>query len=236
MRQPSTPFAERATVRCEIPVSASTRASRTVSPSTTAAAGIEDDVHGSRPVLRREERIRRMPREELAPDCASCGRLHAGAAARDARQAGGVEHELRAMECERRLGAFVRVHVVVAEPVAAAAGREVVERPAEPVAPEEPLERALRAGAVLGIAGDGERRELRLDERGRVERLLVARARRRLVRGGGPRCRAGGGALARARTRRRARRATRAPLRPRPRGRAPRRRRSAHAAGARCRR
>ena len=71
--------------------------------------------------------------------------------------------------------------VVVAEPVAAAAGREVVERPVQPVAAEEPVERAPCADAVLGIAGDGERSELGLDERGRVERLLVARARSRLA-------------------------------------------------------
>ena len=123
-----------------------------------------------------------MPREELAPSCAVMRPFSPGAAAEDARQAGGVEHELCAVERERRLGAFVLVHVALAETVAATAGREVVERPAETVASEEPLEGALRAGAVLGIAGDDERGELCLDEGRRVERLLVAGARRGLVR------------------------------------------------------
>ena len=172
-RQPSTPFAERATVRCEMPVSVSTRTSRTVSPSTSDGGRVEDDIHRSRPVLRREERIAGVPCEELAPlrrHTAVLTRI----AAQNARQTGGVEHELRAMERERRLGAFVLVHVGLAETVAATAGREVVQGPAETVAPEEPLECALRAGAVLGIAGDGKCSQLGLDERGGVERLLVA--------------------------------------------------------------
>ena len=58
------------------------------------------------------------------------------------------------MEGKRRLGALVRVQVVFAEAVAAAAGREVVERPVEPVAAQEPVERSLGAGAVLGLARD----------------------------------------------------------------------------------
>ena len=82
---------------------------------------------------------------------------------------------------ERRLGALVVVRRLLAEPVAAAAGREVVQRPVEPVAAEEPVERLLRAQPVLRVAGDGERGQLGLDERRRVERLLVAAAGRRLV-------------------------------------------------------
>ena len=39
--QPSTPFADRATCRCERPVRASTRASSTVSPPTSTAAGLK---------------------------------------------------------------------------------------------------------------------------------------------------------------------------------------------------
>ena len=70
---------------------------------------------------------------------------------------------------------------LVAEPVAAAAGREVVQRPLEAVAAEEPVERPRARDAVLGLAGDGERCELGLDERGCVERLLVAAAGRGLV-------------------------------------------------------
>ena len=85
------------------------------------------------------------------------------------------------MERERRLGTFVLVHAELAQAVAAAARREVVERSAESVAPEKPLERALRTRAMFGIAGDGERGELRLDEGRRVERLLVACPGRGLV-------------------------------------------------------
>ena len=80
------------------------------------------------------------------------------------------------MECERRLGAFIRVHVV-AQTVAATAGRKVIERPPKPVASEEPLERSLGARTVFGIARDGERSDLCLHERRCVERLLVARPR-----------------------------------------------------------
>ena len=94
---------------------------------------------------------------------------------------GGVEDERGAVESERRLGALVVVGGLVAEAVAAAAGREVVEGPLESVAAEEPVEGALGAQAVLGVAGDRERRELGLDERRGVERLLVARPGSRLV-------------------------------------------------------
>src|SRR5438067_11521026 len=77
------------------------------------------------------------------------------------------------MERERRFRAFVVVDVAVAEPVAAAAGREVVQRPREVVLAEEPVERELRALAVLAVAGRVECRELRLHQRRRIERLLV---------------------------------------------------------------
>ena len=85
------------------------------------------------------------------------------------------------MERERRLGALVAVQRLAAEAVAAAAGREVVERQVQAVASEEPLERVARANAVLGLVRDRERHELGLDERGRVERLLVAVAGGRLL-------------------------------------------------------
>ena len=78
------------------------------------------------------------------------------------------------MEGERRFGAFVHVDRFGAEPVAAAAGREVVERLLQAVASEEPLERARRSDAVLGLVRDCERGELGLDEPCRIERLLVA--------------------------------------------------------------
>ena len=85
------------------------------------------------------------------------------------------------MKGERRLGALVGVQIVFAQTVAAATGREVVERAVEPVPAEEPVEGALGTGTVLGLARDPERSQLGLDERGCVERLLVAEPRRRLV-------------------------------------------------------
>ena len=92
-------------------------------------------------------------------------------------QAGGVDREVGAVKGQRGLGALVGVHGLVAEAVTAAAGRKVVQRAPEPVPSEEPVERALRAHAVNDFAGERVRRELGLDERGRVERLLVAGAR-----------------------------------------------------------
>ena len=50
----------------------------------------------------------------------------------------------------------------------------------EPVAAEEPVECALCALGVLRVVADLERGELRRDEGGSVERLLVASARGRL--------------------------------------------------------
>src|SRR6476646_3983169 len=99
-----------------------------------------------------------------------------GAVPDDRRELGCVEEQRRAMEGEGRLGTLVAVDVAAAEPVAAAARREVVQRPVQMVATQEPVERRVRAHAVLPIAGDVERRELSLDERGRVERLLVAKS------------------------------------------------------------
>ena len=81
------------------------------------------------------------------------------------------------MKGERRLRTLVGVQILLAEAVAATAGREVVQRSIEPVAAEEPIEGALGAGAVLGLAGDDERRELRLDQGRCIERLLVAASR-----------------------------------------------------------
>ena len=95
--------------------------------------------------------------------------------------AGRVEEQRRVVEGERRLGAFVVVQLLAAEPVAAAARREVVERLLQAVAAQEPLERANCPDAVLGVVGDSEGAQLGFDERGGVERLLVAGARRRLA-------------------------------------------------------
>src|SRR3954470_24643431 len=85
------------------------------------------------------------------------------------------------MERERRFGALVSVRGGLSEPIAAAAGGKVVERNAKTVTTEEPVERRLRARSVIRVAGDRECGELRFDECTSVDRLLVARARRRLV-------------------------------------------------------
>jgi hypothetical protein len=69
------------------------------------------------------------------------------------------------------------VEGVAAEPVAATAGRKVVERPLQAVASQEPLEGERGPDAVLGLVGDRERGQLGLDDRSGVERLLVAVAR-----------------------------------------------------------
>src|SRR5207248_3106557 len=72
-------------------------------------------------------------------------RLHRVGDADDPREPRGIEHELGAVERERGLGALVRVHVLVAEAVAAATGGEVVERPAKAVSAEEPVDGLARA-------------------------------------------------------------------------------------------
>ena len=146
---------------------------------------VEHGVDGIRPVVGGEDRVRRVPLEELARGHAvtRLGRAGSGGGA----DAGGVEEKRRAMERERRLRALVLVQRLAPEPVAAAAGGEVVERFLQAVAAEEPLERPDRARAVLRIAGRGVRGQLGLDESGGVERLLVpgvrARARRAAGRG-----------------------------------------------------
>ena len=85
------------------------------------------------------------------------------------------------VEGERRLGSFVVVQRIAAEPVATAARREVVERLLQAVAAQEPLERSNRPDSVLGLVRDGKRTQLGFDERGGFERLLVAGARRLLA-------------------------------------------------------
>ena len=109
--------------------------------------GVEHGVDRIRPVGRGQDRVGRMAIEELAARSRR-GRLARGRGDGDA-DAGRVEQQRGAMEGERRLGSFVVVGVSLAEPVAASAGREVVQRPVEMVAAEEPVERALRASAVL---------------------------------------------------------------------------------------
>ena len=97
----------------------------------------------------------------------------------DGGQSGRVEQQRCAVHGECRFGALVVVGRLLAQPVAAPSGREVVERPVEAVAAEEPVERLLRALGVLQVAGDGERGQLGGDEGGGVERLLVTSSRSR---------------------------------------------------------
>src|SRR5579871_1447276 len=85
------------------------------------------------------------------------------------------------MEGECRFGAFVVVQRFAPQTVAAAAGREVVERLAQSIAAEEPLEGLDRTAAVLGSARQREGGQLGLDESGGLEGLFVARPRRRFV-------------------------------------------------------
>src|SRR5205085_806627 len=92
-----------------------------------------------------------------------------------------VEHELGAMEREGRFCAFVRIDGFRAETVSATTGGEVVEGTPEAVPTEKPLEGALGPDSMLDLSGDGVGRELRLDERRGVERLLVPLPRRRVV-------------------------------------------------------
>ena len=68
--QPSIPFAERATVRCEIPVRSSTRARRTVSPVDDCGARVEDRVDRIRPVVgRRRIGLAGWRRKSSRPRC-----------------------------------------------------------------------------------------------------------------------------------------------------------------------
>src|SRR6187551_1311906 len=80
------------------------------------------------------------------------------------------------MEGQRGFGALVFVEIGLAEAVAAASGREVVERAVQPISPQEPVERGACTRSVLPVPRRDERSELGLDERRRVERLLVALA------------------------------------------------------------
>ena len=110
-------------------------------------ARVEDGVDRIRPVVRREDRVLGMAHGRApARRVMQALRSRAARRRRTTRQTRRVEHELGAVEGERRLGALVCVQVLLAEAVAAAAGREVVERPVEPVAAEEPVERRAARG------------------------------------------------------------------------------------------
>ena len=115
-----------------------------------------------------------MPRRRAPRDRAEQRDPHSGSVALSPRR---VEHEQRLQEGERRLGSLVDVDRRLAQPVVAATGGEVVDRGVQPVAAEEPLEgadrpasRGLRAGGPKGLG-------LCLDQRRRVQRLLIAGAR-----------------------------------------------------------
>src|SRR5439155_14802356 len=128
-------------------------ASSTVSPSTTAAPGLKTTLtrYGQSPAVRiglsgwrtnnSPPRLVRLVTLSGAQSrfCQGSGRVVPD----DDGQFRRVERELCAVEGERRFGPFVRVDVLVAEPVAAPAGGEVVERPVEAVASQEPVERCL---------------------------------------------------------------------------------------------
>ena len=78
------------------------------------------------------------------------------------------------MEGECGFRSLVVVRGLLAEAVAAPARGEVVERTSQAVAAEEPFERVVCPQSVVRVSGDGKGGQLRLDERRRVERLLVS--------------------------------------------------------------
>ncbi len=177
MRQPSTPFAERATVKCEIPVRASTRARSTVSPATSTAAGLNTTFTAVGQSSAVRSGFAGVPAEELGRT--SRRRSSRPQSARHAERPAASSTSCARWKARVDSAPSLALTVVVAEAVAAAASREVVERPAESVPPQEPVERTLSAHAVHRVAGDRERRQLGLDERGGVQRLLVTGSRSR---------------------------------------------------------
>ncbi len=89
-----------------------------------------------------------------------------------------MEMASRATTPASPLGAFVLTHAVGVQPVAAAAGQGVIEREAQVIASEEPLERARRLLAPVVVACDPVRRQARRNRHRGFDRLLIeARAR-----------------------------------------------------------
>src|SRR5215213_6251621 len=88
-------------------------------------------------------------------------------------QAGGLDGQPRLQIGQSRLSAFVVIEPVRAKAVMTPASSEVVHRQARAVATQEPLEGAERLSAVLALARGNRRLGQRLDQRGRVQRLLV---------------------------------------------------------------
>ena len=79
-------------------------------------------------------------------------------------------------EADGALGTLVLVDVRHAHAVAAAAGREVVQRQAEAVGAEEPRERLAHAAQVVRVFGHRVRAAEREHERRRIDGLLVGYA------------------------------------------------------------
>ena len=91
-----------------MPRRSSTRASTTVVSPTLCCGRVEDDVDGIRPVGGGQDRVGRMAGEQLALPLMRCDRF-ARSLRTDGGQAGGIEQQRRAVEGERRFGAFVVV-------------------------------------------------------------------------------------------------------------------------------
>ena len=125
-----------------------------------------------------DDRVRGIAPEELEAIHAATSQRrpvrHEGSPLRQSQAVrGGMRASIRAL---------VRVHVILAEPSQQQSARgEVVERAPEPIPSEEPTNAHFARASVNAVAVDRERRQLGLDERGRVERLLVAKPRCGLV-------------------------------------------------------
>ena len=174
MTHPSIPFVERATVRCEIPAQILDAGQHNGRVADLRGGRVEDHVDRVRPVARRQDRVGGVAREELSVAHAASGLARADSD--DGGQAGGIEEEGGPVEGKRGLGSLVVVRRLLAEAVAAPARGEVVERTTQAVAAEKPFERVVCPESVVRVSGDGEGGQLGLDERGRVERLLVSLA------------------------------------------------------------
>ena len=149
-RQPSIPFAERATERCEIPRQILDPASRTVSPSTTRRSRVEDGVDGIGPVLAVRTGLAGCRRKSSRSRAAGTPlRRHAAVPRACAADAAGKPAASSSSAARWNASVDSAPSIVVgrllAQPVAAAAGGEVVQRPTEAVAAEEPVECPLRA-------------------------------------------------------------------------------------------
>ena len=144
--------------------------------SSCAAAGLNDGVDGIRPVLRGQDRVGRVAVEELSArsrraQSRGCGGRRAVRPRRAAAPRGGRRASIRRPGCRsssprrgRRCSRRSRSRRAAG---GGGCGRGTSRTP-------------LRALRVLRIAGDGERGQLGRDERGGVERLLVAGAGSRL--------------------------------------------------------